>query len=860
MMVEGQLRRSRKKLWFLLIVLVLIALTVFVPPLISIRRYKSDITRVLSDALGRPVHLSSVQLRILPRPGFLLSDLTVESDPAFGAEPVLHATSVTASIRLLSLWRGRLVISTVSVDEASLNLVRNPDGRWNIEDVFRTAAAGSQAQQRGGMPFPYLEASNSRVNLKNGLEKLPFSLVDSDLALWQENPGDWRIRLRGQPARTDVSLDLADTGILEMEGSIRHAPTLGQMPVHFDMEWRKAQLGQLSRLVTGSDPGWRGDLTGDVHLDGTVASMQVNARLRATGVHRAEFAPPEPLDFDANCSFVYRSAGRDVDKLACDSPLGDGHFRVDGDLPGNAPPRIHLELQRISLQAGLDMLRTMRKGLSEMLTVQGTVSGSLSYDTTALNKEPAPTQPLRRGVHRSNTDDVQESSPLTGNLTVEGFRLAGDPLSQPVQIPKFTLARANDAEAHVATLTASVPVAAGGNAPLAVNLQLTVTGYQLTFRGPASFARVRDLARLAGFGISPALDSFTGEAANLDLSAQGPWLPGLNAIFPGNAAMQQSSYLAGSGGSADQLTGTIVVHKAVWKPETLANRVEISNATLHITPNELHWDPVEFAYGPVKGSGSLEIPLACEADQPCLPQLDLHFGDLDAAKLEAALLGAHKPDTLISTLIARLTPSQHPVWPRIDMVLVADSLTLGPITFHSASAITHMHAEKVDITGLDAALLGGQVHISGVATNGDKPAYTLEGTYKNVSASGVCQLLNLQSGRGTLDGDGKITLSGFTDKDLASSASGTLHFDWKQGSVSAPFAPAVLSRFTRWTGDAVISKDGVVLATNEIQHTGRKSSLEATSIQFGDPPIVSFESPRANKAAFPSSSAPAPIQ
>ena len=63
----------------------------------------------------------------------------------------------------------------------------------------------------------------------------------------------------------------------------------------------------------------------------------MKTRLRATGVHRAEFAPSEPLDFDANCNFVYHYFGRAVENLACDSPLGDGHIRLTGELPGDHP-------------------------------------------------------------------------------------------------------------------------------------------------------------------------------------------------------------------------------------------------------------------------------------------------------------------------------------------------------------------------------------------------------------------------------------------------------------------------------------------------------------------------------------------
>ena len=73
---------------------------------------------------------------------------------------------------------------------------------------------------------------------------MPFSLVNADISFWQENPGDWRLRLRGQPARTDVSLDLADTGIVRLEATLKRAPQLRQMPIHLEMEWREAQLGK----------------------------------------------------------------------------------------------------------------------------------------------------------------------------------------------------------------------------------------------------------------------------------------------------------------------------------------------------------------------------------------------------------------------------------------------------------------------------------------------------------------------------------------------------------------------------------------------------------------------------------------
>ena len=190
--------------------------------------------------------------------------------------------------------------------------------------------------------------------MMQGTEKLPFSLLNTDLSLWQPEPGEWRIRLRGQPARTDVSLDLADTGVLRLEGNMRPASQLRQMPLHLELEWREAQLGQLARLVIGSDPGWRGGLTGNLRLDGTADAAQVQARLRADDVHREEFAPVTTLDFDAQCGLVYHYTSRAIENLSCDSPLGNGRIHLAGELPTEpGPPRFSVELFRIPVTAFL---------------------------------------------------------------------------------------------------------------------------------------------------------------------------------------------------------------------------------------------------------------------------------------------------------------------------------------------------------------------------------------------------------------------------------------------------------------------------------------------------------------------------
>ena len=56
-------------------------------------------------------------------------------------------------------------------------------------------------------------------------------------------------------------------------------------------------------------------------------------------------------------------------------------MRLTGDMPGaNASPNLTLQLDRISIAAGLDLLRTLRSGIDSDIQAAGTVSGTLVYE------------------------------------------------------------------------------------------------------------------------------------------------------------------------------------------------------------------------------------------------------------------------------------------------------------------------------------------------------------------------------------------------------------------------------------------------------------------------------------------------
>lgn len=841
-------KRGRSKLWIAALALTILVSILVIPPLVSINRYKSRITHAMSASLGRPVHMSGVELRILPRPGFVITDLTVDEDPAYGVEPVLHANEVKAAIRLFSLWRGRLEISRVSVDEASLNLVHAADGRWNLDPLFRTAAQSQPGDALAAgrkIPLPYLEATNSRINIVRGYEKLPYSLVNADLSFWEENPGDWRVRLKGQPARTDVSLDLGDTGIVQLEARMRRAPEMRVMPIHVEAEWRNAQLGQLSRLLIGSDPGWRGDLTAEMKMDGTADSAQVTTRLRAAGVHRAEFAPAVPLDFDANCGFAYHYSARTLEHLACDSPLGDGRLHLEGNLPSNGQPKLSLALQRIPAQAILDALRTVRSEVGAGLTADGSLSGTLSYDATAPAPIPPPVETLLRHAKKTGAKQAPAvPNPLSGSIVLDALKLSGGSLTQPIQIQKAVLEPTIGTGTQDEELAGTANVPAGAPTPIQFKVRLTLNGYQVAARGAGTPTRLRQLAHAAGLKEAGALDSIAGDPITLDLSIEGPWLPA-----PDETLVQTSGIATPSAAPLiaqplpDRLSGTVTLHNANWKSDALPTAVEIPQATLHMLGGAMTSDSVSFVYGPLAGTAHVQIPAICPDPRHCVPTVNLDFETLDAAELQTTLLGSQKKGTLLSTVLTRLSSSAKHTWPAFQGTLKADSLVLGPVTLQSFAADVNVAADSAELTSVDAVLLGGQVHLTGKIESPDKPSYSLDGRFENVDSAALCSILSLKCTGSSFEGDGKLELAGYEGKDLAASAKGTLHFVWKKGSVVHPSSPdatpAALARFDTWTADVAIADGAVTLAGNQVQQ-GKHTASVMGQVTFADPPLVSF--------------------
>ena len=523
---------TRRRRWVWVCVVVALLLLSLTPPLLNVNRLKRRIATSISLSLGRPVELDGVTMHLLPVPGFTLQNLVVSEDPAFGSEPIIRANSVDVTLRPSSLWRRRVEIASMAFEQPSLNLVRNRDGVWNIQSLLMHAASVSTAPtaQRTAGPeprFPYIEATEARVNLKLGEEKKPFSLTDADFALWLTSPQEWRVRLKGTPTRTDTNM--FDPGTVKLEGSLRRAGTMAEVPVDLTASWDGAPMGEASKLLSGADEGWRGNLSVEATLVGTLAAAKLTTTVHMVDLRRAEFVPVETMDVQADCRGTVDVTAAVVKDPDCSvaTPLVEGEKKA-GRVAAIADSVDLTTLEASGLRVGmtnvpnawlLDWARLFTQRIPAGERPGGTVAGSVLY-VSAHGRRPASWQGEFHGE-------------IVGALPGKGTE--GESLAHPVAVTTGEAARGGEAEFVLTPIGLALGKAAG----LTLSGTATRSGITLHLAGTATEAQVMALRALApplGDGVQRVLGTdgvVKGEAARamkIDVTCSRAWGAGQTCV------------------------------------------------------------------------------------------------------------------------------------------------------------------------------------------------------------------------------------------------------------------------------------------------------------------------------------------
>jgi len=149
--------------------LVLLALIFVGPLIIKVDRYRPQVISFLQEKTGKQVEIGRLALTFFPL-SIHIDDFGVKNPPIFPRGYVVQVAHIDAELGLGALLRRQVVIKSLVLQDAVLNMASDPDGPWNFENPQAQASQNT---------FPL--GVISRVQIKRG-QLIASNLLPSDAA------------------------------------------------------------------------------------------------------------------------------------------------------------------------------------------------------------------------------------------------------------------------------------------------------------------------------------------------------------------------------------------------------------------------------------------------------------------------------------------------------------------------------------------------------------------------------------------------------------------------------------------------------------------------------------------------------
>jgi hypothetical protein len=406
----------------------------------------------LQRAFGRPVQVKHFNVEILPSPRIYATGVTVGEDPAFGYEYFLRAEHLTAGLRWSGFLRGHFELGTLYLGQPSLNLVRNREGRWNLEDWLPAAKKTGDASSVIYGParartianrIEKIEFDEGRIDFKSAETKEPFALTSVDGSVEQVSPGRWKLRIEAQPWRSGVALQSA--GVVTVRGDIAGTSARLQ-PALLTIQWDKVSLADLFRLLRGQDYGVRGSFaltataksgvppagavnSGSASDAAAPGDWSFSLKASAGQIHRwdlTERADNPEVSATVEGRWNVALGKLTAENLKLETPGSNFHGRAEFE--STASPFMKVKFSSAGIQEAdvLAWYRAFHPDIAEGITVKQFFSGTLAVQGWPLELQQLDFSTLGGVVAVQGVDDTLKIGAM--HAVLDGNRLIADPI------------------------------------------------------------------------------------------------------------------------------------------------------------------------------------------------------------------------------------------------------------------------------------------------------------------------------------------------------------------------------------------------------------------------------------------------
>ena len=665
-----------------IVILVVVGLVFIVPMLVDVNQYRGQIQAELQKQLNRPVQLGSMSLSVIPL-AVKVDNVTIGEDASFHSNvPFAQVKQLDVHVKLFPLLSKKIEISSLTLEQPKIELIRNAAGIWNFGSLGQkpaTAAAppapapkappqeAKQPAQPSGFALAKLSIKDGQIAVTDEQKHQPRAVYDHiDLTLKDFAPN--------QPFSLDVTAHLPGKGkqTLELSGKggpfnsaqLMNTPFTGTVKFN-EVSLAGAQKFLNAQTLENSDAVITGST--DFSSGSGKASAKGSLKLTDAVIHGVQVGYPIEAEFnladDLNADVIQ------ISQLAL--KLGSTPISVSGTLNTKPTPAV-VDVNINASDASIQEMARLASAFGVAFNPNTKIAGQI----TAKVHAQGPTDRLA----------------FNGNVNGRNLEVTGKEIPQPVKVPAMDLTMTpQDIRSN------SFTVSSGGttlNAQMALS-QYTSPSPNIDATLKTANAKLEELLGMAkAYGFKGAEGMSGSGNVSLDVHAAGP-IKDTNAMtFSGNGTLQN----------------------VALKTLSLTQPFNMKSANLQFTKNSVNVYNFAASLGSTNASGNVSIT---NFETPVL-QFALNIDKINVAELQKITGGGQGAPakktaenwSLLPRAEAASAPAPKPGF--LESATGGGAVSVGTIIYDRTD-LTNVHSNVtlnhgvIELTALTAQVYGGQL-------------------------------------------------------------------------------------------------------------------------------------------------------